>query len=132
MFNYFGYDEFYDESGKYLDCYLLVDYSFCCGGSCDVKHNGLSIYYWWMIYAVLFIFVYPIGVPMMYLFLLWRQRHLIDPVVPELGHKGRMDGVHSEQVDLAIAMRNKEMKIRPTAFLWNQYEPLYWWWEVRQ
>lgn len=130
IFNYFAFDEFYDDDGKLTECYLSVDYSFCCGGSCDMKYNGMSVYTWWLIYASAFIFVYPLGIPLMYFVLLWRQKDLIDPIVPELGHKGRMDGVHSEQVDLAVALRKKYAQIRPTSFLYSQYEPIYWWWEV--
>ena len=40
-----------------------------------------------MVYAVAFVFVYPIGIPLMYWVLLWRHRDEIDPIVPELGHK---------------------------------------------
>ena len=58
--------------------------------------------------------------------LLWREREHIDPVIPQLGHKGRMDGVHREAVDLAVAQRLKNPRIRPIAFLFTPYEPRFW------
>ena len=41
-----------------------------------------------------------------------------------------MDGVHSEEVDLSVAQRKEDVSIRPIAFLFSPYEPVYWWWEV--
>mmetsp|Transcript_77161 Transcript_77161/g.221760 ORF Transcript_77161/g.221760 Transcript_77161/m.221760 type:complete len:868 (+) Transcript_77161:968-3571(+) len=131
VLNYFGYDEFFDDEGELEDCYLEVDYSFCCGGECSKElGHGTTMYGVWSIYAIAFIFVYPIGIPLMYFVLLWRHRDDIDPIVPELGHKGRMDGAHSEAVDLAVAQRHKNPNIKPVAFLYTPYEPRFWWWEV--
>ena len=34
----------------------------------------------------------------MFFVVMYRYRHEIDPVIPELGHRGRMDGHHSGQL----------------------------------
>ncbi|GMH73473.1 hypothetical protein TrST_g4716 [Triparma strigata] len=61
----------------------------------------------YQLYATAMIFVYPIGVPVCYLFVLARNRQQIRS--PE---------------------RDYDPLIQKTSFLWANYEPELWWWEV--
>ena len=80
------------------------------------------------IYAVIFIFVYPVGIPAMYFALLYRKRHAIDPTIPRTKKKARMT-VNSDDVKTALAIRLQNHHLQPLAFLFESYEPAFWWWE---
>ena len=70
--------------------------------SCDTeKHKN------YMIYASVMIFVYPIGITTLYLLLLWSNRQA-----------------------LTEDKREDNKKLHKIAFLWDDYEPDMWWFEV--
>ena len=59
------------------------------------------------LYATFMIGVYPIGIPAVYFFLLWGQRK-----------------------ELVKSDRHRNPKLRKLSFLWDNYEPDLWWFEV--
>jgi len=100
--------------------FMSVDYTTRCDGPAyDIMR----------LYAVLFIFIYPVGFPLMYLGFLWRQRHRIDPVLESTEKKARM----KESIDdvmMAVGNRRKDKQLKPYEFLFDAYEPGFWWWEL--
>ena len=65
----------------------------------------------------------------MYFTLLYRKRHTIDPTIPGANEKARMT-VNPDDVETAVAIRLQTRELQPLAFLFESYEPQYWWWEV--
>lgn len=117
IFRTFSHENFDDGT-----CFLTSDYSTRC-------HEDRFIYQ--LILASLFIVVYPIGIPALYFVLLYANHAAIDPVVPELGERARMEKHGDEFVHVAIAMRSKpEVGIQWLSFLFDSYEPAMWWWEL--
>ncbi|KAG5183488.1 hypothetical protein JKP88DRAFT_316821 [Tribonema minus] len=86
--------------------YLRADYSLEC-------HT--ATYRAYRAYAVFMIFVFPVGIPAMYMALLWRQRNAIQAV--------------SEEYDLS-ARFEVSAPLRATAFLWQPYTRGMYYWEV--
>eukprot|EP00617_Octactis_speculum_P026309 CAMPEP_0185755014 /NCGR_PEP_ID=MMETSP1174-20130828/13561_1 /TAXON_ID=35687 /ORGANISM="Dictyocha speculum, Strain CCMP1381" /LENGTH=758 /DNA_ID=CAMNT_0028433427 /DNA_START=174 /DNA_END=2447 /DNA_ORIENTATION=+ len=81
------------------------------------------------IYAGIFVFVYPIGIPAMYLAILYRKRHAIDPILPETHARARMTD-NPEDVETAITIRSADHQLGPLRFLFESYEPEFWFWEI--
>jgi hypothetical protein len=66
------------------------------------------------------VLVYPIGIPLMYSLVLWRNSSLLDPV-----------GTQSMPDHLSLASRERhEEKLAGLAFLYKQYHPRVWWFEL--
>jgi hypothetical protein len=57
-------------------------------------------------YATIMMFVYPIGIPGLYLFVLSKNRKRI-----------------------MAADREYDVRIHKSSFLWENYKPEFWWWE---
>ena len=126
IFNYFNYIVIAEPTLEPL-CYLVKDFTTSCVGT--MGDGELNMYEGWAIYAIVMIFVYPIGIPCMYLLIMFRHRQEIDPIIRELGHTGRMDGPHDEAVILADDERKETQNIKHISFLWAPYQPRFWWWE---
>jgi hypothetical protein len=86
------------------DSYLRADYSISCT---TTKHK------WYRLYSGIMILVYPIGIPVMYAALLWRQRAQL-----------KLDDERS------ILQRESNASLRKTKFLWETYKPSLFYWEV--
>ncbi|CAM9723567.1 unnamed protein product, partial [Phaeothamnion confervicola] len=86
--------------------YLRADYSIECY---TTKHKGF------MIYAAVMALVYPIGIPVLYAWMMWRQHsHIaVDRAVPE-------------------SIRRADPSIQTTRFLWVPYKREVFWWEVAE
>lgn len=91
IFNTFNCVEFGDDPKSYL----ALDPSLDCG---SVKHRLFSVY------AAVMVFVYPLGIPALYTFLLVRKRKSI-----------------------ASPDRIEDRSLLKTSFLWDMYEPNCWW-----
>ena len=87
--------------GDDMTKYLVLDQSVSCETN---KHT------FWQIYAGFMMFVYPIGTPALYLHLLWKDRAILK------------DEVDREKDD--------NRKLLASAFLWDQYNPEFWWFDV--
>jgi len=81
-------------------------------------------YSYYFSYALAMVFVYPLGIPFLYLSFLRRHRDDIDPIVPSTGRRGRMlEDAKNTHDAIAIRMENKAIK--PLSFLFDAYEPEY-------
>ncbi|KAK7248955.1 hypothetical protein SO694_00043153 [Aureococcus anophagefferens] len=87
----------------------------------------------WMPYAVVAIFVYPVGVPLGFAVALWRLRARVNP---PLADEGRDAPASSNVIDSAVAMhrvrlqqmgkleiRDGDPRSRDVEFLFEEYEP---------
>jgi hypothetical protein len=83
--------------------YMQADYSVSCTS---------DRYYWGRNYAIGMIFIYPIGVPLFYFLLLWTNRDDIK--------SRKSPGFSQDQRD----------GILPLRFLYDSYNPKYWYWYV--
>jgi len=79
---------------------LFSDYAVSC------KDEGRMA---WVVYAVLMLLVYPVGVIALYASLLFKNR---------------------ERIKKPEAEREEDEGLRSLAFLYDAYEPKYWWFEV--
>ena len=83
------------------DMYLRADLSIQCGSSRHV--TGTT-------FASLMIFVYPIGIPALYYWLLYKVK----------------DGIIHRNEDISPKLR---LAIMPSSFLYSSYGPTFWFWE---
>lgn len=88
------------------DLYMIVDYSVSCSSS---KYKA------GFLWAVVCIFVYPLGIPTYYFYVLYSARNDI---------KNR-DTFASESEALG-----QERRLKPVKLLFEFYEPRLWYWEV--
>ena len=70
--------------------------------------------------------VYPIGIPAMYFYVLFRQRKKLNPDHPVLGIKPGYPGFEAA----VRVWRSKDMELQSTVFLWGSYEPRVYWYET--
>jgi hypothetical protein len=114
---------------------LKADYSIDCNAP---SRPG------YVTYALLMTAVYPVGITMLYAVLLWKQRQtvcpekrvwkalcgvkLIPPVAASLADgKALLDTREAMLGDKSV---NKHSLLRSTQFLFKEYEPRYWWFEI--
>ena len=91
--------------------------------------NPASSYGFYRAYAIVCVFIWPVGVPSLYFFELFNNRHKLDPPIDDEGTKGReADGV--ETVAKAIAIRETDTSIAHLQLLYGPYEPEFYLWEV--
>jgi hypothetical protein len=93
-----------DEATAGDDEYLRADYSISC--SSDRYYVGCA-------YAIAMIFVYPIGVPVFYFWLLYSHQQ-------DITSRFGIDATDSE------ALRVSKEKLGPIRFLFEAYKPEYW------
>jgi hypothetical protein len=117
----------FDDGSSYLKADLSID----CNAP---EYSGM------VTYAVLMTIMYPIGVTGMYAALLWRQRKAICPIEgqwrsflcikdalpPRLGSTKEEEGI-LEQRNLDM---EKNTRLSSIQFLFKEYEPCYWWYEI--
>jgi hypothetical protein len=98
---------------------MTADYSV----SCDSEK-----YQFGYIWAVVMVFVYPIGCPLFYFYLLYDARHEIRTRIDD-----GIDPLESEATDSVPTtddMRLRREKFLSLRFLYESYRPCYWWWEL--
>lgn len=109
IFRTFSCDEL--DNGK---SYLRADYSI----DCDSNEYSFGIYW-----AILMIFIYPVGIPLLYFCLLYSKRNELNPDIDEK--------VEAEELEaLKLEMREENDSLASISFLFDAYEPQLWWWEV--
>lgn len=120
--------------------YLRVDYSVMCNTTQHTRY---------MVYAGFMILVYPLGIPALYSYLLYRSReHFTNISVVENTSQPVVDSELAPSSDLQFAEEISEeepevMVAKPSAttisgqelvdssrFLWSAYVPLFFYWEV--
>ncbi|GMI42328.1 hypothetical protein TeGR_g7567, partial [Tetraparma gracilis] len=77
------------------------------------------------------ILIFPVGKPLLCLYLLWRKRKEIDVGQDRLEkeHAG-LHGDGATGLQEAVELRDKNEDIKHLAFLYESYQPKYWWYEV--
>lgn len=93
-----------DESTGGEDEYLRADYSIACNS---------DRYYFGRAYAIVMIFVYPVGIPAFYFWLLYSCRQ-------EIISRFNIDATDE------VALRMSKQKIGSVRFLFEAYKPEYW------
>ena len=91
--------------------YLRADYSVDCDSSEYSSIFGL---------ALVMILVYPIGIPSMYLVMLWRNREKLDPQK------------FFTEMSLGESVVKREKEVNHLKFLFDAFLPHYWWTEVME
>jgi hypothetical protein len=86
--------------------YLRADYSIQCG---TAKHNAYKVY------AAFMVIIYPLGIPALYAWLLWNNKH-------------KLNVAHESSI--RMLSRHRDVSLRPTRFLWKTYTPQMYYWEV--
>jgi hypothetical protein len=89
--------------------YLRADASIDCNGS-----NRIA----WLSFVWIAILVYPIGVPVLFLFILWRARKRVNPPCKK-----------DERLEDVIKKRDNDASIQHLSFLFGSYKPFAWWME---
>ncbi|KAH8048703.1 chlorophyll synthetase [Aureococcus anophagefferens] len=105
-----------DAGGK--QAFLFADYSVRCGG---------FDYFVYTIYAILAVFVWPVGVPLLYFTLLHRHKHEINPSVV-VAAPSDAGSARARSLEIRSANGN----IRHLGLLYTPYEPHMWWWEIAE
>jgi len=100
--------------------YMYADYTTSCNS---------KVYRTMVFYALIFVFIYPLGCPFMYFSLMWYRRSKINPILPTTGKRARMTESPSD-VELAVTLRLEWHELAPLTFLFDSYEPGFWWWEI--
>jgi hypothetical protein len=120
------------EDSDASDSYLIADMSISCTS---------SYYYKGVVYAVAMLLVYVVGIPLMYFLLLYYNReeiaHRDDKVTTAEVATQTNDDLANEvpwqlRASFRAAPQQRVMSSRAhrLAFLWDAYEPQYWYWEV--
>jgi hypothetical protein len=101
--------------------FLTVDYSIDCNAS---EHT------FYRLYAGAMVFVYPIGIPFSYWYLLWRQREKLNGKQREKEGEMSEEKALKEALELRAANEEEHQSLKALSFLYGSYEPKYWWFEV--
>lgn len=108
VFECYACDKFRDVGVSYL----RADYSI----SCDTHTHAL-----YTVYAGLMIAIYPIGIPLLYGILLWKQHRFVA--------KSRSE--REDRVSFRIqATVERGSFLQTTRFLWEAYKDKWFWWEI--
>eukprot|EP00752_Nemacystus_decipiens_P008150 g7289.t1 len=128
-----------DEEAVEGESYLRADYSL----SCDAKRRM-----WYKVYAGVMILVYPIGIPLMYAYILWTNRESLNPktqpdggaVDPQASRRprralSRMDNTHTAKespAELKERLRKRSLNpdLLPSMFLWKDFGGSLYFFEV--
>jgi hypothetical protein len=101
--------------------FLKVDLSI----NCDSRQHAFYV-----AYAVLMTFVYPIGIPFLYFVLLRRELPLISPddevLRDSVSEKKAKELALSKRAQIEVAHPH----VKRLSFLYSAYSPKYWWFEV--
>jgi hypothetical protein len=102
--------------------FLKADFSLDCLSS---QYSIFSVY------AGLMIVVYPVGIPLLYFFLLFRKRKLLMAgQVEREKEEGRRKGLLEEALVKRDENEGKDPALEALSFLYESYEPKYWWFEI--
>jgi hypothetical protein len=117
IFSTFACQEFDDGNS-----FLKVDYNLDCNSA---RHTAFEVYAWIMI------LVYPVGIPLGYFIMLFRVRKLLKAgQVEKENEEGRRRGLLEEALAKRKENEEKNPTLRALSFLYDSYEPKYWWFEI--
>ena len=100
---------------------MTYDYSI----SCNSKEYKIAF-----LWAILMIFIYPIGVPIIYFLLLYNIRDEIQLVTKKLmnNHEINLNTLLDTQCSyFPLRIRYQLLTLN---FLYESYQPYYWWWDI--
>ncbi|EGB05994.1 hypothetical protein AURANDRAFT_72082 [Aureococcus anophagefferens] len=130
IFQAFACDDSFDDGRSLLAC----DYSISCKTS---KFRAFSAY------AIMCVFVYPIGIVALFTTLVVARRRAIDPPLGDDGAR-RVRLEETETVErcgrasLAEQSKNAQRRagddstLKSIGFLWMHYLPMFWWFEITE
>jgi hypothetical protein len=102
--------------------FMYADYSLSC-------HTTLHHQY--VIYASVMVIIYPIGIPLFYLYLLWSNLSAINPPTKRVVKDTERHIVSPEIIQLEkLKLRDNDETISHLAFLYESYRPGAWYFEV--
>lgn len=102
--------------------YMYADYSL----SCETDEHRKYV-----IYAAVMVFVYPLGIPLFYLYLLWSNLRAINPPTKRVVKDAERDIVSPEIIQLEkLNLRDNDDTITHLSFLYESYRPGAWYFEV--
>jgi hypothetical protein len=96
---------------------MTADYSVSCSS---------EKYRFGFVWACVMIFVYPIGCPAYYFYLLFNVRHEITSRSEEVSLE------RVESLDITDKARARQQKLISLKFLYESYHPWFWWWEIAE
>ncbi|CAM9177599.1 unnamed protein product [Choristocarpus tenellus] len=96
--------------------YLRADFRI----KCDSEEHSRYI-----CFAAIMIFIYPIGIPAAFAFVLWKQKGPINP--PSNEEKLTKEEYVEEK---QLVKLSKDKNVAPTSFLWESYSPRGYYYEV--
>eukprot|EP00903_Cladosiphon_okamuranus_P020453 g18773.t1 len=121
-----------DEEAVEGESFLRADYSLSCN---TTKHT------WYEVYAGFMILVYPIGIPLLYAYILWVNRELLNPRIQQVGRAEPDEEMakspptcSSEERQLSmqetLERRLQNPDLVPSMFLWKDFGPNMYYYEV--
>jgi hypothetical protein len=105
-----------DDSVSGTDSFMTADYNVSCS---SLKYR------FGLIWACAMVAVYPLGCPLGYFYLLFRVRHEI-----QTRDESLVQGDEEDASCLEGAIRGPQEALVSLRFLYESYEPRYWWWEI--
>jgi predicted outer membrane repeat protein len=117
IFQTFVCEEFEDHSS-----YLVADYSVECDTSTHSKY---------IVYAAFMIFLYPIGIPVYYIYHLARKQEYINPPTSRVVRSNEKNIVSALVIqEKKIELRTANETIQDISFLYDSYLPKCWYFEI--
>ncbi|CAM9831277.1 unnamed protein product [Scytosiphon promiscuus] len=121
-----------DDEAVEGESYLRADYRLTCY---TTKHK------WYMVYAGVMILVYPIGIPLLYACILWKNRMALNPRVRDTTDstsgvsrlpmvRGFAANESAEELEERLEMRKRNPDLVPSMFLWKDFGPDMYYYEV--
>ncbi|CAB1103690.1 unnamed protein product [Ectocarpus sp. CCAP 1310/34] len=120
-----------DDEAVEGESYLRADYSLSCKTD---KHM------YFRIYAGIMILVYPIGIPLLYAFILWINRESLNPRVRSEATPQPTGGVemdvalvpanYGDDLEERLEQRRNNPDLVPSMFLWKDFGPDMYYYEV--
>jgi hypothetical protein len=102
--------------------YMYADYHLSC-------HTNTHQFY--VLYAAFMVLLYPIGIPLFYLYLLWSNLSAINPPTKRVVKETERHIVSSEIIQLEkLNLRDNDDNITHLSFLFESYRPGAWYFEV--
>ena len=120
----FKCDEFKDVKTSFM----RADYSLVCQKKGETPADRAG----WVAYAIIMIFIYPIGIPLMYSVLLWREHEQLCPALvenPSLPMKSKLWYLFIRRSELGDDTE-PQSENSMLDFLVSSYEPKAFWFEV--
>ncbi|CAM9763225.1 unnamed protein product, partial [Hapterophycus canaliculatus] len=121
-----------DEEAVKGESFLRADYRLSCN---TTKHR------WHMVFAAIMIVVYPTGIPLLYAYILWKNRVALNPLAQDVSDststRFRLQGngeysakEPAKELQERLEMRKQNPDLVPSMFLWKDFGPDMYYYEV--